>query len=243
MALLIQTLAGVAVLAAMHLLGERLRVLHGVPRSRWLSAAGGVSAAYVFVHLLPELAHAQSTLEEAVGDVIVFFDHHIYLVALAGLVTFYGLEHLAKTRSTGGAPETGENDAVFWIHIGSFALYNALVGYLLLRLGGEDGGAAVVLYTVAMALHFVVNDVALASHHRAAYRRRGRWVLAAAVVVGWLIGVVAEVPEPAVAVLVAFLAGGIILNVLKEELPEERESRFWAFLAGAAAYAALLLVL
>ncbi|MDX1546047.1 MAG: hypothetical protein R3247_03615 [Rhodothermales bacterium] len=242
MPLLLRTVAGVVVLAAVHLFGERLRVLHGMPRSRWLSAAGGVSAAYVFVHLLPELAHAQATIEEATEGAIAFLDHHIYLVALAGLVTFYGLEHLAKTRSTGGAPEAGENDAVFWIHIGSFALYNALVGYLLLHLD-EGGGPAVALFTVAMALHFVVNDVALASHHQAAYRRKGRWVLAAAVLVGWLIGVVAEVPEPAVVVLVAFLAGGIILNVLKEELPEERESRFWAFLAGAAAYAALLLVL
>lgn len=32
------------------------------------------------------------------------------------------------------------------------------------------------------------------------------------------------------------------MNVLKEELPEERQSRFWAFALGAAAYAALLLI-
>ena len=42
--------------------------------------------------------------------------------------------------------------------------------------------------------------------------------------------------------LFAFLAGGVTLNVLKEELPEERQSRFWPFLLGAAGYAALLLV-
>lgn len=45
----------------------------------------------------------------------------------------------------------------------------------------------------------------------------------------------------ALAVLIAFLAGGVVLNVLKEELPEERESRFWAFAIGTALYAALLL--
>ena len=32
------------------------------------------------------------------------------------------------------------------------------------------------------------------------------------------------------------------MNVLKEELPEERQSRFWAFAVGAASYAALLLI-
>jgi hypothetical protein len=35
------------------------RFLEGTPRSVWLSVAGGVSVAYVFVHLFPELAEAQ----------------------------------------------------------------------------------------------------------------------------------------------------------------------------------------
>ena len=54
---------------------------------------------------------------------------------------------------------------------------------------------------------------------------------------------VAEISDLALALLIAFLAGGIILNVLKEELPEERDSRFGAFAFGAAAYAILLLAL
>lgn len=52
-----------------------------------------------------------------------------------------------------------------------------------------------------------------------------------------------EIPEPAIAVLIAFLSGGIVLNVLKEELPRERESRFWALALGAAIYTAILLAL
>ncbi len=42
--------------------------------------------------------------------------------------------------------------------------------------------------------------------------------------------------------LFAFLTGCIVLNVLKEELPEERESSLWAFATGAAVYAVLLLI-
>ena len=55
-------------------------------------------------------------------------------------------------------------------------------------------------------------------------------------------GVAGDVSEAALAVLFAFLAGGVVLNVLKEELPEERQSRFWAFALGASAYAAILLL-
>jgi len=42
--------------------------------------------------------------------------------------------------------------------------------------------------------------------------------------------------------LVAFLAGSVVLNVLKEELPEYRESQVWAFAMGCAGYTALLLI-
>ena len=113
------------------------------------------------------------------------------------------------------------------------AVYNALIGYLFLHrlaTGLED----LLLFFVAMALHFVVNDHGLREHHKDAYLRKGRWILAAAVVLGWVVGLLTEIPEVAIAVLTAFLAGGVIMNVLKEELPEERERRFWAFALGAA---------
>ena len=43
-------------------------------------------------------------------------------------------------------------------------------------------------------------------------------------------------------VLFDFLTGCIVLNVLKEELPEERECSLWPFAAGAAVYAVVLLI-
>ncbi|HWL80917.1 MAG TPA: hypothetical protein VNR89_08190 [Roseomonas sp.] len=39
------------------------------------------------------------------------------------------------------------------------------------------------------------------------------------------------------------IRGGVVLNIMKEELPEERKSRFCAFLLGALAAGALLLTL
>ncbi len=49
--LLIAALLAAVALAALHLLAGALRFLEGTPRSRWLSAAGGISVAYVIVHL------------------------------------------------------------------------------------------------------------------------------------------------------------------------------------------------
>jgi hypothetical protein len=52
--ILIQTLL-IAGFIIVHLIAGRLRFLEGIPRSRWLSMAGGVSVAYLFIHVFPDL--------------------------------------------------------------------------------------------------------------------------------------------------------------------------------------------
>jgi hypothetical protein len=237
-ALLAITGAMALVLASVHLFAGRLRFLDGVPRSRWLSLAGGVSVAYVFVHILPDLSEGQKTIQQTVGPGVL--TQHAYLTAVAGLSIFYGLERAARGErgSAHSGAETTASDPVFWIHIGAFAVYNALIGYLLLH-REVSGAASLLLYFVAMALHFVVNDYGLREVHKSSYRR-ARWFLASAALIGWGLGAVTSIHEAAVALLFAFLAGGVVLNVLKEELPAERKSRFLPFAAGVATYAALL---
>lgn len=231
-------------LTFVHLFAGQLRFLETIPRSRWLSLASGVSVAYVFVHVLPELNAAQQDIPDNLVNGIAFLEHHVYLVALLGLVAFYGLERSARVsqqRNRRRGEEEMTTAGVFWIHIASFAVYNALIGYLLVH-REEPEFLSLLLFFVAMAMHFIVNDFGLRENHKKPYDRLGRWILASAVMVGWAIGINTRIHQAAVAVLFAFLAGGIVLNILKEELPEERESRFWAFALGATTYAGLLLL-
>lgn len=229
-------------LAVVHLLSGKLRFLKDTARSIWLSIGSGVSVAYVFVHILPELSEAQETIRKVVGGGLAFLEHHVYLVALLGVAVFYGLERSAKlSRQRNQQARKGDvtEAGIFWLHICSFAIYNALIGYLLLH-REEPGIRSLFFFFFAMALHFVVNDHGLRENHKHAYERIGRWLLAAAIILGWAIGYGTEIHQAAIALLFSFLAGGVVLNVLKEELPEERQSKFWAFALGAAIYAALL---
>ncbi len=244
-----EILAATAVAAAfalIHVFGARMTFLTVTPRSVWLSIAGGVSVAYVFVHLLPELAEYQEGVGERAaeeGGLLARLEHHSYLVALFGLAAFYGLDRLARRSAHCEAEAGGErrpSRGVFWIHLLSFAAYNALIGYLLVhREETELSGLAV--YGFAMGLHFLVNDQGLREHHGHAYDREGRWLLALAPLAGLGLGIVTSLSPLLIAALFAFLAGGVVLNVLKEELPEDRDSRFWAFALGTSAYSALLL--
>ncbi|UNG16679.1 hypothetical protein MKP10_12595 [Stutzerimonas zhaodongensis] len=237
---MISSLVAAFVLASVHVFAGRLRQLNRLPRSRWLSMAGGVSVAYVFVHLLPELARGQEVLGGSDWWLLSYLEHHVWLLALLGLATFYGVERLIKVHRRRLPADQEPHAGVFWLHIGAFAVYNGLIGYLLIH-GENSSLTTLMLYCVAMSLHFLVNDFALQSDHKDLFRRRGRWLLAAMPLVGWTLGLATEISELAVSALTAFVGGSIILNVLKEELPEERDSRFSAFLLGSVGYSVLLL--
>lgn len=239
------TILAIAVcLGLVHVLAGKLRFLDRIPRSRWLSFSGGVAVTYVFLHLLPEL----KTLQESLLDFthhhgLDMIEHHAFLIALVGLVFFYGIERSTKQSRKEEHAATGADipsSKMFWISIGSFGLYNAAIGYLLVS-REQSGYAGLFLFALAVALHFIINDVGLRAHHKHLYHRYGRWLLCAAIIFGAVIGQFAEISEVALAVMISFLVGGIVLNVLKEELPDERESRFSAFAAGVVIYSILLL--
>lgn len=227
--------AAVVALAAIQLLAGRLR-----DRSRlWLSAGAGVSVAFVFLHLLPELDEVTDEVEESIGHLIPLGDRPVLVLALAGLVAFYGLERLGRVSQRPHAGRVAEQRVALVI-LGAFALYYALIGYLV---GIERELASVALFALAMGVHFLAVDYGLRVHHADTYDRVGRWVLAAAVVCGWAVARTATLPDAAVAVMLSVLAGAVILISLKEELPPNREGRFSAFAGGAALYALLLAAL
>ncbi len=234
------TFAIALLFALIHFGGRRFDFLAGTPRSMWLSVAGGISVAYVFVHILPELAAHQRELGERLSDgrPAAALGSHVYVVALLGLGLFYGLENWLRRSKLNAQAQSVDR---FWIHLGSFAVYNLLVGYLLVH-DEEQSLTGLALYAFALGVHFIVNDQAFRQEHGELYDRRGRWLLAAMPIGGWLLGIMTRIDQLWLSALFALLAGSIVLNVLKEELPEDRESRFSAFAAGAAAYSPLLLL-
>lgn len=228
------------VLAAVHLAAPHIRRLPLIPERASGSFAGGIAVAYVFLHLLPELAAGNEAVGGLLNDAVratPLFDLAIFVVALTGFTAFYGLERLAQhTGTEGGEPPAG----VFGLHLGSFLIYNGLITYtmpLRLRTGVVFG----VLFAVAMALHFVLTDRGLKERYRRRFDDTGRYALAGALVAGWLLGwLFAPASTVVVSLLTALLGGSILLNVFKEELPSGRRSSFPWFLTGIVLYAVLI---
>lgn len=211
----------------------------------WLSFSGGISVAYVFIHIFPELSDAQNEISKIENPLVSFLDYHIYLISLIGFILFYGLESAAKISRAKNNQFNNKDYAegnVFLVHIITFAVYNFQIGYFLLH-RETPGINSLIFYFIAMATHIVINDYALRNHFKHLYLNSGRWVLSAAVILGWVSGIFFDVSKLVLDIMFAFIAGGMILNIIKEELPEERQSKFLGFATGSLVYSILLLIM
>lgn len=228
-------------LSAVYAFGDWLeRSVEHLGHRRWLSFAAGVSVAYVFVDVLPELSLRNQAVVEAQGRHVLFGEQRIYGLALVAFVLFYGLDHLVSVSKSGAKEEDSPLDFVDLLQVAGFAVYNWLIGYLMVE-RAERGAVPLTLYVAAMSLHFLIVDHSLLEKRGQAYRRFGRWVLAAGVPLGCLAGMLMPVSEVTFARLFAFIAGGMVMTSAQAELPKEREGRFWPFCLGAVAYSIVLL--
>ncbi|ELZ04777.1 hypothetical protein C482_03246 [Natrialba chahannaoensis JCM 10990] len=231
-------------IALVHLLPGYLPGVPFVSRRSILSAAGGISIVYAFLHLFPELDAHRSSLEGVDLIVATLTADHIYILVFIGIALFYGLERIAALSEAIELPTSlgrFSNQSVFWVHIGGFIVYNAFIGYVLVQ--GRTGAESSLLFAFAMGFHLFGNDEAMEQHYHELYSDVGQWILAGAVIAGGLGALVYTLSDVAFTILLGFLTGGVIFNAIKDELPRTRESRFWAFALGSIVYALILFAL
>jgi len=231
------TLAAALVLASVYVFGGRLRA--SSHHRRWVSIAAGVSVATIFIDLLPEISESQAKLSDGRnGGVALFPEQAVYLAAMLGFMMFYGLEYmLAASPSAEDKPSS----LFFSLQIAAFAGYSSLIAYLLVHNIWNDA-RSLLLYSLAMAFHLLLVDHSLARERHGLYEKRGRWILALAVMAGWSAGILASVPPQWLARITGFISGGVIMNSLVVELPEGRGGRFWFFAVATVTYALLLII-
>jgi len=225
-------LISVIILAAIHLFANNGKIVAWIWHGRFLSFASGVSFAYVFIDLLPAVEKGQPILKATFGEIIPYFDKHAYLIALFGVLFYYGLH------SQGHLPENRVRN--FWMATGGYLIFNFLVGASLSDSRNPEI-QPITLFTIALGMHYFVSDHNKRSDDLLLYEQWGRWWLAAALFLGYFVGLYTHIPDAVVAIAVSFLAGGVFLNVLRYELPKREQVGFLYFAGGALIYTAILL--
>lgn len=223
-------LYGLLCLAAIHLLANQKWLVGLIWHPRFLSFAAGVSFAYVFIDILPTLEIAEPILKETFGF-IPYLNHHAYLMALFGVLFFYGL-HASKSRTP--------SDRNFWLALFGYAVFNFFVGVSFADSTNPDI-QPIPLYTTALAMHYFVNDHTLGQEEPGLYQSRARWGLICALFLGYCVGKFTHIPNSLEALVVSFLAGGVLLNVLRYELPKREKVGYPFFVLGSLLYTAIIL--
>ena len=127
------------------------------------------------------------------------------------------------------------------LHTLNFAAISYLYAYYLPSLI-STGLAYGVLFTIAISAHVLLADRTMAARHPAIFRTRTRWFGTAALVLGLLHAAVFHpVADLHLAIATAFLGGGLLMAVFREELPAVNRTRLGWFVAGSVSMTSLLL--
>lgn len=223
----------IIILALVHLASTKIHLMNKSWHRWLLSAAGGTSVAYVFVKLLPELCEGQKVITQTFSGVFPYFEKHVYVLALFGVLVYYGMEQWRHKKS-----ELGK--LAFWSNLLAAAFMNFLVGDAIADQSDREV-RPLTLFVIAMGLHNLVNDQALHDIDERLFKRYGNLILISSLLFGWVTGYISHVSQAAIALALAFIAGGVIVNVLRHELPNADTRNFNAFAISSLAYALLLL--
>lgn len=207
----------------------------------FVSFAGGVAVSYVFLHMLPNLVEYNKPIGHFLMNhlwLTPFTELLIYIFALFGFLIYYGLDLLAERYRAKGQ----DDGLVYELHLTMFCFYNFLITYTM-SLRALVSIMATALFTVAMALHFVLTDRKFCRFYKKKFSHIGRFFLITALGIGWLCSVIFDPVNVLIAAfMVAFLAGSVLLNVFREELPVGSLANYYWFAFGSLLITFILLL-
>jgi hypothetical protein len=238
-----------AAFALIHLLSNRIYRYSELHRSKMLSFFGGISAAYVFLDLLPRIETTRIHLRTVFGELPAFLDVlAVPGLAFVGFMTFFVLEHFAvysrrgeHAKKGGEIEEISASERAFAIHFVTIAFLNLIIGYIL-RFEAETGPLSLIFYSAALSLHFVILDDSMEQHYKQSYVRFGRYFASVLPLIGWGISIFFPENPSEGYLLLGVILGVILFNAVKDAVPKGGGKDPSLFISGAIIYSTLLLV-
>ena len=196
---------------------------------RWLSAVGGIGIAYVLLKLIPEVAEIQGAIT---GDPGTIDKAAIYLI-LVGIVLSYGVDRAENVYgATVGTAITS---------LTARSISGVIIGYAVTDYLNDIG--PLIVFTIAVGFHYLAFDHELVHHFGTTYTRFGRWAISACVVLGALLGALDLTTGAWGLVAVALVAGAILYDAFRHEMPDLSRADFGAFSIAALLYGIVLILI
>ena len=225
------SLASVLMVAAVQAGYPWIERRSGAQLSLLTAVAGGVAVGYVALYLLPKIGDYTAAIIAARPDGRELLHYRLYYFFLGGLIFYFFID---QARPAGRALPA-------LLHGVAFVGYSFLTGGVLATVP-RAGYFPFLLAGLALSLHYIGICHQLRDWHHDSFDRYMRWLIAAATLAGWAVGATGLVSKELLAILVAFLGGGILVNVLREEWPRQDSRRVAPFLSGVGLFLVLTII-
>ncbi len=227
------------ILGLAHWFSWRIAKLPNHTQKTLSSLGGGLAISYVFIHLMPELAiggtqlSSQLYMKQFLPSPLI--ESFLFFTALLGIVVFFSLDVISSSHNF-----AAKNN--FRIHILAFSLINYLYAYTLPSLV-STGWAYSLLYTLAISAHITLTDRTLARSHPKYFRSKARLLFILFILLGLFHAYLLHpISDLTLAITTAFLGGGVLLTVFREEMPKASMTQLPWFLSGVFSMSFMLLL-
>lgn len=227
----------VVYLALINFFGIYLFPRDRVPSQKWFSFSSGIAITYFFMYLLPSLNKRQDTLQ--VDWLNLALPSEIYVISLLGFTVFCGTMRVVRTPHF--KDETIEQNVSYWLQVTLLTAYMSFSAYVVTA--SSVTFVARSFYATALGVHFLAVGHDLYRHYGERYIRQGRYLLSGGILAGGFFSRLIDLASHVEAILFAFVAGAMILNIVKFELPADRNLHFRTFVLAVVGYGGILLFL
>lgn len=230
-----------------HIACGRVKIFHYFETHGWISFSAGASVAYVFVHVLPEIGIYQEQITGHSGhhQAVSFFNQPLYLTALGGLCFLYLLDTIEAgfyDKASNKLKRHKYYMPIFTARSLIYIIYNFMIAYIVTERPGR-GLINITLISIALVLHFIVFNTGFREVYEELYDRYIRWLGIVALLSGWILGVMLDLPDVITVTVFSLIGGMITYTALKSELPLTDHKEPFHFLAGAFLYAFIILAI
>ncbi len=229
-----------------HWLVPRLRRIDSFNDAVLNSIGGGLALGYVFLHAIPGFIHNLPVLRTQATSYFMQDEKNllfvIFMFVLAGFCVLYALEKLAHDATKKGQES---NMILYLTHIGVMTYLSFSITAVMPAIGHESI-YSLLLFTLIMAFHFILEDHALSHHFPTRFNHWGRYTIMLGVLGGWIFGTSINHGSHTFTTVFmnAFLAGALIISTTKTEFSLlEGKSHFPTFLASLIAKTGIVFIM
>jgi hypothetical protein len=193
-------------------------------KMKFISVSAGVSVSYIFLVLLPEIYTGSIAINKL-----------LFLAILFGFGLFHLIEKFIRQNFTGPALRKEHR----LVHSTTSFVYFFVVGFLLVKLAGQNGIVSSVLLFTPIMLHIVIDS--LPRRHTKKHYLRG--LSASSPFLGAILASFIDIGQTGNMILLGIVGGALLYTVVRESLPREREGKPMYFITGLLVFTVLILLL